>query len=186
MWLTVFKLGGESKFGAQPQEDIKDLRAGLLRAIAVSLVDIFEPILTLANTVEAPTLILTGNDEVEASPRITKLGGEKLLNAVRDFVKSDGTLMKSLRSLDAAESCIRRCLRTLRVCVVVTGITSGAFALVSLGITAGMEVIAVDWPFVAAFALVVSCLAGSAFLVLRIMLAVNAFEVLREKHADLS
>lgn len=186
MWLAAFKLGGESKFGAQPQKDIKDLRTRLLRAIAVSLVDIFEPILTLANTVEVPTLILTGSAADVASPRITKLGREKLLNAVWDFVKSDVVLMKSLRSLDAAESCITRCLRWLRVSTVVTGIISGVSALASLGITAGMAVIAVDWPFVAAFALVAACLAGSAFFTLRMMLAVNAFDVLKDKHADLS
>jgi len=186
MWLTVFKLGGESKFGKQPQDEIKDLRARLLRAIAVSLVDTFEPVLTLANSVEVPRLILNGGHEVRESPKITKLGGEKLLNAVRDFVKSDVILMKSLRSLDAADSCITRYLRWLRVSTVVAGIVSGAFTLAAVSIKGGMLVIGGDWPFVAAFAIVVGCLATSAFFTLRVVLAVNRFEALKGKHADLS
>jgi hypothetical protein len=186
MWLAVFKLGGESKFGKQPQEEIKDLRARLLRAIAVSLVDTFEPILTLANSVEVPTLILPGNDEVRESPKITKLGGEKLLDAVRDFVKSDITLMKSLRSLDAGDSFITRYLCWLRVSIVGAGIVSGAFTLAAVGLKGGMAVISVDWPFVAAFALVAACLVSSAFFALRVMLAVNRFEALKDRHADLS
>ena len=186
LWLAVLKLGGESKFGKQPQEEIKDLRARLLRAIAVSLVDTFEPILTLANSVEVPALILPGEEEVRQSPKITKLGEEKLLNAVRDFVKSDITLMQSLRSLDASDSCISRYLRWLRVSTVVTGIASGVFALASVGIMAGVAVISADWPFVAAFALVAACLVSIAFFTLRVVLAVNRFEALNDKHADLS
>lgn len=186
VWLVVLKLGGESKFGKQPQEEIKDLRGRLLRAIAVSLVDTFEPILTLANSVEVPTLILPGDDKVRESPKITKLGGEKLLNAVRDFVKSDIILMKSLRSLDATDSYITRYLRWLRVSTVVTGIISGAFTLAALGIKFGMAVIGLDWPFVMAFALVVACLVSSALFILRVVLAVNRFEALKDNHADLS
>lgn len=185
-WMAVLKLGGESKFGKQPQEEIRSLRARLLRAIAVSLVDTFEPILTLANSVEVPTVILLGDDNVRESPKITKLGEEKLLNAVRDFVKSDVTLMKSLRSLDADDSCITRCLRWLRVSTVVTGIGSGAFTLAAVGLKAGMGVIDVGWPFVVAFALVAACLVSSAFFALRVVLAVNRFEALQDRHADLS
>ncbi len=186
MWLAVFKLGGESKFGTQTLEDIKDLRARLLRAIAVSLKGVFEPILTDASTVNVSSLVLPGNDEGGPSPGITKLGEEKLLNAVRDFVKSDVNRMKSLRSLDVAESHITRCLRMLRVWVIVSGIASGAFTLASLAITADMVMLTIDWPFVTAFALLAVCLASSAIFTLRVVLAVNTFDVLKDKHADLS
>ena len=186
MWLAVFKLGGESKFGKQTQEEIKDLRGCLLRAIAISLVDTFEPILTLANSVKVPTLILQDDNVRGESPKITQLGREKLLNAVRDFVKSDIAAMKSLRSLDAGDSCITRYLRWLRVSTVVAGVVSGAFTLAAVGLKAGMAVIYVDWPYVAAFALVAACLVSSAFFALRVVLAVNRFETLKDKHANLS
>ena len=185
-WLVVLKLGGESKFGKQPQEEIKDLRTRLLRAIAVSLVDTFEPILTLAKSVDISMLILPGRTELIGVAKITKLGEEQLLNAVRDFVASDITLMKSLRFLDAADSCIARYLRWLRVSTVVAGIVSGAFVLAVVSVKGGMLVIGGDWPYVAAFAIVVGCLATSAFFALRVVLAVNRFEALKEKHADLS
>ncbi len=186
MWLIVFKLGGESKFGKQPQDEIKDLRKGLLRAIAVSLAEKFEPILTLANSVDISKLILPGGTEPSRVAKITKLGEGKLLNAVRDFVKSDVILMKSLRSLDAADSCITRYLRWLRVSTIVAGIVSGAFVLAAVSIKGGMLVIGGDWPFVTAFAIVVGCLATSAFFALRVVISINRFEVLKEKNADLS
>ena len=86
LWLVVLKLGGESEFGTKTLADIEKLRARLLRAIAVSLKGVFEPILMDASTVNVSSLVLPDQDDDGRSRGITKLGEEKLLNAVRDFV----------------------------------------------------------------------------------------------------
>lgn len=185
-WLSVFKCGGESKFGKQSQDEMKEIRSALLRSISTSLAANLEPILTLANTVEVPKLIVTGDDEVRASPTITPIGGEKLLNAVRDFVKSDVKVMLALRKLDAVDSCITSHLNRLRLSVLAAAIASGVFALVACIMKTEAFKIASAWPYIVAFAVVVVLLSACAYCALRVIIAVNSFERLRETHGDFS
>lgn len=184
--LAVFKCGGESKFGKQAQDEMADLRSGLLRSISASLVDNLEPILTLANSVEVPKLILSGDEEVRASANITLIGAEKLRNAVRDFVKSDAKAMLALCKVDALNSGITRHLNWLRLSVIATAIASGVFTLFASAMKAEMFTIDVQWPFILAFAIVVLLISACAYRALCVTIAVNSFERLRETHGEFS
>ena len=186
LWLAVYKLGGESKFGKQSQDEMKEIRGKLLRSIAASLAENLEPILTLANSIEVPKIIVAGEGEVRASPTITSIGAEKLRNAVRDFVKSDAQLMLALRIVDTADSCITRHLNGLRLLTFCGAIGSGAFVIIALLLTAQAFIIASAWLFIVAFSLMVLLFFPCVYCVLRVVLAMNCFERLKDKHGDLS
>jgi hypothetical protein len=186
MLLLVFKTGGESKFGKQCQEEMKATRGALLRSISSSLADTLQPILTLANSIEVPKLLIVDQGEVRRSPTITPIGAEKLLNAVRDFVKSDATLMLALRALDEEDSCITHHLKRLRLSTFAAFIASGVFAVAAIIMKAEMFKSVPPWPFITAFILLMLILTACAYCALRVTLSINCLEDLRERYAHLS
>jgi len=128
------KLGGESKFATEHLKELSDLRPKLLRAVSSSLAETLRPVLTLANSVEAPRVILVDEDErpVPASPTFTPIGDERLRDAVRDFVKSDISGMKDLRVLDRVDGCLRLHLKRLRLGAWFVAVLCGVFTLVAV------------------------------------------------------
>jgi len=184
-WLGVFKCGGESKFGKQTQEEIKEARSEVLRLLSASLVEKLQPLLSLADTVDVPRLFVVG-DDTRTPPTITPIGSEKLLNAVRDYVKSDAKSMLALRKLDSIDFCITKHLKWLRLTLFAVAFASGFFALFASTIKAEMFPFPWSWPFVAAFASVAILTLLAAYHALRVVLAVNSFEGLKETHDNFS
>lgn len=176
MWIVVLKLGGDSKFGSQPLQDIRDLREALMRSIALSLETTFNPILT-----RETSIIVLPDGEL---PRISALGGESLKNAVRDFAKSDVPLMQSLGMLDAAAACITTSLRWLRIATFAAGTVSGLCAVGAIAVKATNALPGKDWPFYLAFGAVVFCLLPCVYCSLRVILCANTLDKEKARHAD--
>ncbi len=182
----MWKLHGESKFGKQPQEEIRDLRGRVLRSIAQSLVDVFEPILTQDSSVEISQLLQPDGTPVDTQPKIAVTGREALRDAVRDFVKSDVEMLKSLRSLDISDTRITDSMIWLRRLTLALAVASGIFVLLAalsrFEVWPGQS----NWPHVVALFLSGSIVCATVAFTWRIMHSVNKFESLKGKHGDLS
>ncbi len=187
-WIATIKLGGESKFATDHLKELSDLRPKLLRAVSSSLADTLRPVITLANSVEAPRVILLNEDDhpVPAAPRFTPIGEERLRNSVRDFVKSDIAGMKDLRVLDLVDSCLRSHLQRLRVGAWFIAFLCGVFTLVA--VLAKSELFKLDaaWPHLTAFGIVIAVLGALAYFALRVLLAINRGDDLKKAYGDLS
>ena len=184
--VAIWKLHGESKFGKQPQEEMTELRGKILRSISQSLVETFEPILTLEDSLEISQIIMAERNTHPRVPKITTKGKEILLNAVRDFVKSDIEMLKSLRSLDCADSCVTHSLVWLRRLTLASAVFSGVFLV--LAALVRFAVLAVESPqlHVVGFVIVGALLCSIIAFVWRVSHSVNVLAKLKENHADLS
>jgi hypothetical protein len=185
-FVAIWRLHGDSKFGEQPQEEINELRGRILRKISFSLIEIFEPILTRDTSTAVSQIIIPNAASNAPEPKITVKGQETLLNAVRDFVKSDITAMKSLRSLDASDACITHSLIWLRRLSRVLVPTSGAFLALALLSKYGVWPSLPVWPHIAGLAISAIVLCISFAFIWRISHAVNVFKDLKGKHNDFS
>lgn len=185
-FLAVWKLHGDSKFGKQPQEEIRELRGRLLRSIAQSLVEVFEPILTYDTSVEISKLLHADGSPVNTSPKITTIGKEAMRDAVRDFVKSDVETLKSLRTLDASNARITYSLIWLRRLTLTLAVASGGFALFAALSKFEVWRIESTWPHAVALFVSVSIVSTTVMFTWLIMHSVNNFERLKDKYDDLS
>lgn len=187
-WVATLKLGGESKFATEHLKELNDLRPKLLRALSSSLAEALRPVLTLANTVEVPRVILVDGDDrpVPPSASTTPISEERLRDAVRDFVKSDVAGMKDLRSLDRADACLRTHLKRLRVASWLIAVLCGVFTLVAVLAKSEVFTLPQAWPHLAAFGVVIAVLAVMAYFALRILLAINRGDDLKKAYGDLS
>lgn len=182
------KLGGESKFCTEQLKELGDLRPKLLRSVSSSLAETLRPVLTLANTVEAPRVILVDGDDrpVPTSPSFTPIGSERLRDAVRDFVKSDISRMKDLRALDRVDACLRVHLKLLRVAAWMIAVLCGVFTLIAVLAKSEAFTLPQAWPHLTAFGVVIAFLAVMAYFALRILLALNRGDDLKKAYGDLS
>lgn len=184
--IAIWKLHGESRFGKEPQEDMQNLRGRVLAAISQSLLDTFEPILTLATSAKIYTVITGDNEPGTLKPKITTPGREKLLDAVRDFVKSDVELMKALRSLDAADTRITLSLVWLRRLTLALAVLSGVFLVLAATCKFELWSIRSAGTHYAGFILAAILVIAAFAFIGQISHSVNVFEKLRDKHVDLS
>lgn len=184
--LAVWKLHGDSKFGKQPQEEIRELRGKVLRSIAQSLVEVFEPILTQDTSFEISQLLHLDGKPVDSRPKVSIIGREALRDAVRDFVKSDAEKLKSLRSLDASDTCITNSLIWLRRLTLTLAVGSGIFLLFAALSKFDVWRFESIWPHIVSFFISASIICATIVYTWQIMHSINAFERLKDKHDDLS
>jgi len=183
--LAIWKLHGESKFGKQPQDEMRELRGRVLRSLASSLVDVFEPILTLESTVQISGLLQSDGNPISPEPKITTTGEETFRNAVRDFVKRDHGMLKSLRSLDTSDSCITHALIWLRRLTLALSLVSGVFLLLAVLSKFNIWPMESRWPHILGLITSGAIVCIVVAFLFRIMHSVNVFDGLKGKYADL-
>lgn len=163
-----------------------ELRAKLLRATSLHIVNSVESALSLPETVEVDRLIVPGADYQPETPKVAELGKERLLDAVRDFIKSDISMWQSLRLLDSADARITNCMNHLRRVAVLLAIVSGIAAVAAATDIYALHEWDLTWLHAVAFVASAFLLAVAACGALGIMGSVNRLETLKERHADLS
>ncbi len=139
----------------------------------------------LDTSVELSQLLRPDGYPVSSKPRINTTGRETLQNAVRDFVKSDSQMLKSLRSLDATDSCITHALIWLRRLTLALAVTSGVFSLLAVLSKFDVWTTKSEWHHILGFITSGALLCAAVVFMWRIMHSVNIFEGLKDKHADL-
>lgn len=184
---AIYKLHGESTYGKRPQTEMDELRIKLLRSIISHIVTSVESALSVQETVSVDKLIVPGSEQYEkVTPRVADLGKERLLNGVRDFIKSDVAAWQSLRSLDHADDRITNCLKQLRTVSVLLAIMSGLAAIAAAADKYAIHAWDIAWLHATALVGNMFLVAVSACSAIGIMRSVNQLDTLKRKHDDLS
>jgi hypothetical protein len=181
---AIWKLGGESKFGAEKINDLHALRPKVLKATVTALELTLNPVLTSGDNIESLDVDESGNPKPKPA-RLNVDGKEALTNAVRDFVKAKSAALVDLCHVNALDNRLTRCMRWLRHLVSALSIVTIIFC--GLMGTAKLEWTSMTNPLVhgVGFALIASLVFGSVLLFCSILHASSKVDELKSRYADL-